>query len=70
LNSAYLLVMAIVRFVRPWYAPSKTITAPRPVKARASFTAFSIASAPPLASNVFFANVPGVRRFSSSDSST
>ena len=40
--------MVIVRSVRPWNAFSKTITAGRPVAARAILTAFSIASAPEL----------------------
>ncbi len=39
-------VIVIVSSVRPWKAFSKTITAGRPVAARAIFTAFSIASAP------------------------
>jgi hypothetical protein len=34
--------------VRPWKAPSKAITAARPVWSRASFTAFSTASVPAL----------------------
>ena len=39
-------VIVIVRSVRPWKEPSKTITAGRPVAARAILTAFSTASAP------------------------
>ena len=43
-----LLVIAIVRSVRPWKPLSKTTTAGRPVAERAILTAFSIASAPEL----------------------
>jgi hypothetical protein len=41
-----LLVIVMVRSVRPWKAWSKTRTAGRPVAARAILTAFSTASAP------------------------
>ena len=48
-----MVVIAIVRFVRPWKPRSKTITARRPVNARATFTAFSTASAPAFTSSDF-----------------
>ena len=54
--------------VRPWNAPSKQITAWRPVAAFANFTAFSTASAPELNSATFR---PGpIRSTSRSQSST
>ena len=62
--------MLIVRSVRPWKACSNTTTASRPVAMRAIFTAFSRASAPLLASMVFFGNVPGVMRLSFSARAT
>src|SRR5207244_858153 len=52
-------VSAIVRFVRPWKAWSKAITAVRPVATRAILTAFSTASAPELTSSDFVSAVPG-----------
>ena len=42
------VVIAIVRYVRPWKPPCTTITLGRPVAWRASFTAASVASAPEL----------------------
>src|SRR4028118_2369991 len=51
----FLAVMAIVRFVRPWYAWSRTATPRRPVAWRAILTAFSTASAPELTNAEFFA---------------
>jgi len=62
--------MAIVRFVRPWYACSSTATPARPVYLRAIFTPFSTASAPELTSTVFFAKSPGVCCASSSATRT
>ena len=56
-----LLVIVIVRSVRPWKALSKTTTAGRPVAARAILTAFSIASAPELTSSDFCCS-PRARR--------
>ena len=41
-------VSVIESNVRPWKAPSKAITAGRPVESRASLTAFSTASVPAL----------------------
>ena len=43
------MVIAIVRWVRPWKLPSKTMTFGRPVACLASFTAASVISAPELA---------------------
>jgi hypothetical protein len=45
--------------VRPWKAPSKPITAGRPVYARANFTAFSTASVPALKNAAFAGRVNG-----------
>ncbi len=60
----------MARLVRPWKPCSKQITACRPVKKRATLTAFSTASAPLLTKKVRFSCVPGVRRLSRSASST
>ncbi len=49
----------MARSVRPWKPSSKASTAWRPVAARAIFTAFSTASAPELAKNVFLGKSPG-----------
>ena len=62
--------MAIVRFVRPWNARSKTITPGRPVAARAILTAFSTASAPELTSSVFVSLSPGQSSSSRRQTST
>src|SRR5437763_653152 len=51
--------MAMVRFVRPWKARSKTTTPARPVAARAILTAFSTASAPELRRIDFVSEPPG-----------
>ena len=51
-----MLVIVIVRSVRPWNALSKTTTAGRPVAARAILTAFSFASAPELTRIDFWAS--------------
>ncbi len=56
--------------VRPWKPSSKAMTASRPVAARAIFTAFSTASAPEFAKNVFFLKWPGTRALSRSASRT
>ncbi len=64
-----LAVMAIVRFVRPWYPWSKTTTASRPVAWRAILTAFSTASAPELSSTLRLSWSPGVSRASASQTS-
>src|SRR5207248_10497918 len=63
-------VSAIVRFVRPWNAWSKAITAGRPVATRAIFTAFSTASAPELTSSDLASAVPGHVSASSRQTST
>ena len=52
-----LLVIVIVRSVRPWKALSKTMTAGLPVAARAILTAFSFASAPEL-TRIDFCSLP------------
>jgi len=65
-----LAVNAIARFVRPWYAWSNTTTACRPVACRATFTAFSTASAPELNRADRFSNVPGVSALSCSQTAT
>ena len=43
------VVIAIVRWLRPWKLPENTMTFGRPVACLASFTAASVASAPELA---------------------
>ena len=60
----------MARLVRPWKPCSKQTIAWRPVNARATFTAFSTASAPLFTKKVRFSWVPGVTRFSRSASST
>ena len=60
----------MARLVRPWNPCSKQTIAWRPVKARATFTAFSTASAPLFTMNVRLSWVPGVIRLSRSASST
>ena len=60
----------MARLVRPWKPCSKQTIACRPVNARATFTAFSTASAPLFTKKVRFSWVPGVTRFSRSASST
>ena len=56
------------RYVRPWNAPSKPITACRPVKARANLTAFSTASVPALKNAAFAGPVNGASASRRSDS--
>ena len=56
--------------VRPWNAPSKAMTAWRPVAWRAILTAFSTASAPELKNAAFLGPEIGVRSTSRSASST
>src|ERR687889_2739210 len=63
-------VSAMVRLVRPWYAWSNTTTAGRPVACRATFTAFSTASAPELNSAARFSNPPGVSSINCSQTAT
>ena len=62
-------VSDIASSVRPWNAWSKQTTAWRPVACRAILTAFSTASAPEFANNVFFGPSPGASAFSRSASS-
>ena len=56
--------------VRPWNAPSKAITAGRPVAWRAILTAFSTASAPELKNAALFGPEIGLRAVIRSASST
>ncbi|MDP9908419.1 hypothetical protein J2W27_000512 [Variovorax boronicumulans] len=56
--------------VRPWNAPENATTPLRPVAARATFIAFSMASAPVVKSALFLALGPGTTRFSCSHSAT
>src|SRR5207237_5865104 len=65
-----LAVMAIVRLVRPWKAPSKTTTPGRPVAERAILTAFSIPSAPELTSRLRVSVAPGQSSSSRRQTST
>src|SRR3989304_8316394 len=64
------LVSDRLMYVRPWNAPSKAMTAGRPVTARAIFTAFSTASVPEFSRIAFFARGPGASRHSVSHSRT
>ena len=56
--------------VRPWKAPSKAITAGRPVASRANLTAFSTASVPALKKAALAGTVNGARASRRSASST
>ena len=62
-------VSASDSIVRPWNAPSKPITACRPVNARANLTAFSTASVPALKKAAFAGPVNGASASSRSERS-
>src|SRR3990172_6590498 len=62
-------VSVIASSVRPWKAWSNVTIACRPVALRATFTAFSTASAPEFANIVFLGESPGVSAFRRSASS-
>src|SRR3990170_3753515 len=62
LYGSTLLVSESAMYVRPWKAPSKAMTAGRPVARRATFTAFSTASAPELKKATCLAPGPSAKQ--------